>query len=80
MYLVKYAAEQTNDPKVERDDVVDQLLTGRYLISKVHHQIDTCLIKNIQQSLTVVRNVFATDLPNADTFKQVQISGLNLLM
>ena len=34
------AAEQTNDSKVERDDVVDQLLTGRYLISKVHHQID----------------------------------------
>ncbi len=62
------AAEQTNDPKVERDDVVDQLLTGRYLISKVHHQIDL-LDQKHTTALTVVRNVFATDLPNADTFK-----------
>ena len=62
------AAEQTNDPKVERDDVVDQLLTGRYLISKVHHQIDM-LDQKHTTALTVVRNVFASDLPNADTFK-----------
>ena len=62
------AAEQTNDPKVERDDVVDQLLTGRYLISKVHHQIDL-LDQKHTTALTVVRNVFASDLPNADTFK-----------
>ena len=62
------AAEQTNDSKVERDDVVDQLLTGRYLISKVHHQIDL-LDQKHTTALTVVRNVFASDLPNADTFK-----------
>ena len=62
------AAEQTNDSKVERDDVIDQLLTGRYLISKVHHQIDL-LDQKHTTALTVVRNVFATDLPNADTFK-----------
>ena len=62
------AAEQTNDSKVERDDVIDQLLTGRYLISKVHHQIDL-LDQKHTTALTVVRNVFASDLPNADTFK-----------
>jgi len=62
------AAEQTNDHKVERDDVVDQLLTGRYLIKSLHHQIDLFEQKHTT-GVTVVRNVFASDLPNADTFK-----------
>jgi hypothetical protein len=62
------AAEQTNDHKVERDDVVDQLLTGRYLIKSLHHQIDLLEQKHTT-AMTVVRNVFASDLPNADTFK-----------
>ena len=62
------AVEATNDGKVQSDDVTDQLLTGRYLISKVHHQIDMFEQKHTT-AMTVVRNVFATDLPNADTFK-----------
>ena len=62
------AVEATNDGKVQRDDVIDQLLTGRYLISKLHHQIDMLEQKHTT-AMTVVRNVFATDLPNADTFK-----------
>jgi len=62
------AVEATNDGKIQSDDVTDQLLTGRYLISKVHHQIDMFEQKHTT-AMTVVRNVFATDLPNADTFK-----------
>ena len=62
------AAELGNDGKVERDDVVDSLLTGRYLIQSLHHQIDMLEQKHTT-SMTVVRNVFATDLPQAETFK-----------
>ena len=62
------AVEATNDGKVESDDVTDQLLTGRYLIKNIHHQIDMFEQKHTT-AMTVVRNVFATDLPNADTFK-----------
>jgi hypothetical protein len=62
------AAETTNDNKVERNDVIDQLLTGRYLIKTLHHQIDLLEQKHTT-AMTVVRNVFASDLPNADTFK-----------
>lgn len=62
------AVEATNDGKVDRYDVVDLLLTGRYLIKAVHHQVDLLEQKHTT-SMTVVRNVFATDLPNADTFK-----------
>ena len=62
------ASEATNDNKVNREDVVDQLLTGRYLIKSLHHQIDFLEHKHTT-ACTVVRNVFATDLPNADTFK-----------
>jgi len=62
------AVEATNDGKVESDDVTDQLLTGRYLIKNIHHQIDMLEQKHTT-AMTVVRNVFATDLPNADTFK-----------
>ncbi len=63
------ATEQGNDEsRVEKDDVIDQLLTGRYLIQSLHHQIDFIEQKHTT-SMTVVRNVFATDLPNADTFK-----------
>ena len=62
------AVEATSDNKVERFDVIDQLLTGRYLCSKVHHQIDFLEQKHTT-AMTVVRNVFATDLPNADSFK-----------
>lgn len=62
------AAEATNDNKVERNDVIDQLLTGRYLIKTLHHQIDLLEQKHTT-AMTVVRNVFASDLPNADTFK-----------
>ena len=63
------ATEQGNDEsRIEKDDVIDQLLTGRYLIQSLHHQIDFIEQKHTT-SMTVVRNVFATDLPNADTFK-----------
>ena len=62
------ASAQSNDGRVKRYDVIDQLLTGRYLISKLHHQIDMIEQKHTT-ACTVVRNVFATDLPNADTFK-----------
>lgn len=62
------AVEATNDGKAERNDVIDQLLTGRYLIKALHHQMDLLEQKHTT-SMTVVRNVFATDLPNADTFK-----------
>ena len=62
------ASEATSDNKVERNDVVDQLLTGRYLIKNIHHQIDLRDQKHTT-AMTVVRNVFATDLPNADSFK-----------
>ena len=62
------AADMTTDNKVMREDVIDPFLTGRYLISKLHHQIDMIDQKHTT-AMTVVRNVFATDLPNADTFK-----------
>ena len=32
--------EMTTDSKVMRSDVIDPLPTGRYLISKLHHQFD----------------------------------------
>ena len=65
----KYAATEVgNDAKLERNDVTDVLLSGRYLISKLHHQIDLLEQKHTT-SMTVVRNVFATDLPLAETFK-----------
>ena len=62
------AAEATNDGTIKRYDVIDQLLTGRYLIKSLHHQMDFIERKHTT-SVTVVRNIFATDLPNADTFK-----------
>ena len=62
------ASEMTTDSKVMRSDVIDPFLTGRYLISKLHHQIDMIDQKHTT-AITVVRNVFANDLPNADTFK-----------
>ncbi len=63
------ATEIGNDEShVEKYDFIDQLLTGRYLIQSLHHQIDLLEQKHTT-SMTVVRNVFATDLPNADTFK-----------
>ena len=63
------ATEIGNDEsRVEKYDFIDQLLTGRYLIQSLHHQIDLLEQKHTT-SMTVVRNVFATDLPNADTFK-----------
>ena len=65
----KYAATEVgNDAKLERDDVIDLLLSGRYLIQSLHHQIDLLEQKHTT-SMTVVRNVFATDLPLAETFK-----------
>ena len=62
------AADMTTDSKVMRSDVIDPFLTGRYLISKLHHQFDMIDQKHTT-AVTVVRNVFANDLPNADTFK-----------
>ena len=62
------AADMTTDNKVMREDVIDPFLTGRYLIKSLHHQIDM-IDKKHTTAMTVVRNVFATDLPNADTFK-----------
>ena len=62
------AADMTTDSKVMREDVIDPFLTGRYLIKSLHHQIDMIDQKHTT-AMTVVRNVFATDLPNADTFK-----------
>ena len=47
---------------------MDQLLTGRYLVSKLHHEINMIEQKHTT-AMTVVRNVFASDLPNADSFK-----------
>jgi hypothetical protein len=65
----KYAAtEATNDAKLDRNDVTDLLLSGRYLIQSLHHQVDLLEQKHTT-SMTVVRNVFATDLPNAENFK-----------
>ena len=65
----KYAATEVgNDAKLERNDVTDVLLSGRYLISKLHHQVDLLEQKHTT-SMTVVRNIFATDLPLAETFK-----------
>jgi hypothetical protein len=65
----KYAATEVgNDAKLERNDVTDVLLSGRYLISKLHHQVDLLEQKHTT-SMTVVRNIFATDLPQAETFK-----------
>jgi len=62
------AADMTTDSKVMREDVIDPFLTGRYLIKSLHHQIDMIDQKHTT-AITVVRNVFANDLPNADTFK-----------
>ena len=62
------AADMTTDNKVMREDVIDPFLTGRYLIKSLHHQIDMIDQKHTT-AMTVVRNVFANDLPNADTFK-----------
>ena len=62
------AAVMTTDNNVMREDVIDPFLTGRYLIKSLHHQIDMIDQKHTT-AMTVVRNVFATDLPNADTFK-----------
>ncbi len=62
------AAGMTTDSKVMREDVIDPFLTGRYLIRSLHHQIDMIEQKHTT-AMTVVRNVFANDLPNADTFK-----------
>lgn len=65
----KYAAtEATNDAKLDRNDVTDLLLSGRYLIQSLHHQVDLLEQKHTT-SMTVVRNVFATDLPLAENFK-----------
>ena len=65
----KYAAtEATNDAKLDRNDVTDLLLSGRYLIQSLHHQVDLLEQKHTT-SMTVVSNVFATDLPNAENFK-----------
>ena len=65
----RYAATEVgNDAKLERNDVTDTLLSGRYLIQSLHHQIDMLEQKHTT-SMTVVRNVFATDLPLAETFK-----------
>ena len=62
------AADMTTDNKVMREDVIDPFLTGRYLIKSLHHQVDMIDQKHTT-AMTVVRNVFANDLPNADTFK-----------
>ena len=62
------AAGMTTDSKVMREDVIDPFLTGRYLVRSLHHQIDMIEQKHTT-AMTVVRNVFANDLPNADTFK-----------
>ena len=62
------AADMTTDSKVMREDVIDPFLTGRYLIKSLHHQVDMIDQKHTT-AMTVVRNVFANDLPNADTFK-----------
>ena len=62
------AADMTTDSKVMREDVIDPFLTGRYLIKSLHHQVDMIDQKHTT-AITVVRNVFANDLPNADTFK-----------
>jgi hypothetical protein len=62
------ATEATNDAKLDRNDVTDLLLSGRYLIQSLHHQVDLLEQKHTT-SMTVVRNVFATDLPNAENFK-----------
>ena len=62
------ASEMTTDNKVMREDVIDPFLTARYLIKSLHHQVDMIDQKHTT-AMTVVRNVFANDLPNADTFK-----------
>ena len=50
-------------------DVIDPFSRNCYLISKLHHQFDMIDQKHTIDPVTVVRNVFANDLPNADTFR-----------
>ena len=53
------ASEMTTDSKVMRSDVINSFLTGRYLISKLHHQFDM-----IDQKHTTSRNrMLETCLP-----------------
>jgi len=62
------AAMANNETSLTREGKIDPLLTGRYLIKSLHHQIDFMDQKHTT-AVTVVRNIFASDLPNAETFK-----------
>jgi len=62
------AAFTDNDTPKTREDKIDKLLTGRYLIKSLHHQIDFVDYKHTT-SVKVCRNVFASEIPNAEVFK-----------
>ena len=62
------ASMANNEKELTREGKVDLLLSGRYLIKSLHHQIDFVEQKHTT-AVTVSRNIFASDLPNAETFK-----------
>ena len=62
------AVMANNEKELTREGKIDPLLSGRYLIKSLHHQIDF-LDQKHTTAVTVVRNIFASDLPNAETFK-----------
>jgi len=62
------AAFTNNDTATTREEKIDKLLTGRYLIKSLHHQIDFVDQKHTT-SVSVCRNIFASEMPNAEVFK-----------
>ena len=62
------AAFEDTKSKLTREGKIDKLLTGRYLIKSVHHQIDI-IAQRHTTAVKVCRNTFASKLPNADEFK-----------
>lgn len=71
------AAFEDTKSKFTREGKIDHLLTGRYLVTKVHHQIDLLTQKHTT-SVKVSRNTFAAKLPNADQFEARANSLLNV--
>ena len=61
------AAESDTQSAVMREDKVDLLLTGRYIIKGLHHQIDIVDQKHTTV-LKVCRNTFASKIPGAEYF------------
>ena len=62
------ASYEDNESQLTREGKIDTLLSGRYLIQSLHHQVDFLQQKHTT-AVTVVRNIFASDLPNGESFK-----------